>query len=52
MEGHFILGFPTKRDSATFRDSGTGKKFLSRDKGTTGQNEKKGTLFFNYLKII
>ena len=25
------------RDSATFRDSGTGKSFLSRDKGTTGQ---------------
>ena len=31
------LGFPTGRDSATFRDSGTGKTFLSRDKGTTGQ---------------
>ena len=33
----FLLGFPTGRDSATFWDSGTGKKFLSRDKGTTGQ---------------
>ena len=33
----FIVGFPTGRDSATFRDSGTGKTFLSRDKGTTGQ---------------
>ena len=33
----FILGFPTGRDSATFRDSGTGKNVLSRDKGTTGQ---------------
>ena len=33
----FNLGFPTGRDSATFRDSGTGKTFLSRDKGTTGQ---------------
>ena len=33
----FDLGFPTGRDSATFRDSGTGKTFLSRDKGTTGQ---------------
>ena len=33
----FELGFPTGRDSATFRDSGTGKTFLSRDKGTTGQ---------------
>ena len=34
---HIKLGFPTGRDSATFRDSGTGKTFLSRDKGTTGQ---------------
>ena len=33
----YKLGFPTGRDSATFRDSGTGKTFLSRDKGTTGQ---------------
>ena len=33
----FELGFPTGRDSATFRDSGTAKTFLSRDKGTTGQ---------------
>ena len=33
----FQLGFPTGRDSATFRDSGTAKTFLSRDKGTTGQ---------------
>ena len=32
-----LLGFPTGRDSATFRDSGTAKTFLSRDKGTTGQ---------------
>ena len=32
----YVLGFPTGRDSATFRDSGTGKTFLSRDKGTTG----------------
>ena len=31
------VGFPTGRDSATFRDSGTAKTFLSRDKGTTGQ---------------
>ena len=31
------LGFPTGRDSATFRDSRTGKTFLSRDKGTPGQ---------------
>ena len=28
------VGFPTGRDSATFRDSGTGKNFLSRDNGT------------------
>ena len=31
------LGFPTGRDSAIFRDSGTGKKILSQDKGTMGQ---------------
>ena len=31
------LGFPTGQDSATFWDSGTGKTFLSLDKGTTGQ---------------
>ena len=35
--GKYLLGFPTGRDSATFRDSGTAKTFLSRDKGTTGQ---------------
>jgi hypothetical protein len=35
-----MVGFPTGRDSATFRDSGTGKTFLSRDKGTTGQAQK------------
>ena len=34
---HSEVGFPTGRDSTTFRDSGTGKNFLSRDKGTTGQ---------------
>ena len=33
----FQLGFPTGRDGATFRDSGTGKTFLSLDKGTPGQ---------------
>jgi hypothetical protein len=33
----FILGFPTGRDSATFRDKGTEAPSLSRDKGTTGQ---------------
>ena len=37
------LGFPTGRDSATFRDSGTGKTFLSRDKGTTGQAQNLAT---------
>ena len=31
------IGFPTGRDSATFRDSRTAKNFLSRDKGSTGQ---------------
>ena len=32
----FVLGFPTGRDSATFRDNGT-EVPLSRDKGTMGQ---------------
>ena len=32
-----VLGFPTGRDSATFRDNGTEVSSLSRDKGTTGQ---------------
>jgi hypothetical protein len=36
MDG-FHLGFPTGRDSATFRDNGTEVSSLSRDKGTTGQ---------------
>ena len=31
------LGFPTGRDSATFRVNGTEVSSLSRDKGTTGQ---------------
>ena len=33
----YILGFPTGRDSATFRDNGTEVPSLSWDKGTTGQ---------------
>ena len=33
----FGLGFPTGRDSTTFRDNGTEVSSLSRDKGTTGQ---------------
>ena len=37
VKSWFKLGFPTGRDSATFRDSGTAKTFLSQDKGTTGQ---------------
>ena len=32
-----LLGFPTGRDSATFRDKGTEISSLSRDKGTTEQ---------------
>ena len=32
-----LLGFPTGRDSATFRDNGTEVPSLSQDKGTTGQ---------------
>jgi hypothetical protein len=31
------VGFPTGRDSATFRDKGTELPSLSRDKGTTGK---------------
>ena len=34
---HHILMFPTRRDSATFRDEGTEVLSLSQDKGTTGQ---------------
>ena len=34
---YYILGFPTGRDSGTFRDKGTEVSSLSRDKGTTGQ---------------
>ena len=37
IELHFKVGFPTGRDSATFRDKGTEAPSLSRDKGTTGQ---------------
>ena len=33
----YVVGFPTGRDSATFRDNGTEVSSLSRDKGTTGQ---------------
>ena len=33
----YRLGFPTGRDSTTFRDNGTEVSSLSRDKGTTGQ---------------
>ena len=33
----FELGFPTGRDTPTFRDNGTEVSSLSRDKGTTGQ---------------
>ena len=34
---YYKLGFPTGRDSATFRDKGTEISSLSQDKGTTGQ---------------
>jgi hypothetical protein len=37
------LGFPTGRDSATFRDNGTEFSSLSRDKGTTGQAQNFAT---------
>ena len=39
----FLLGFPTGRDSATFRDNGTEVPSLSRDKGTTGQAQNLAT---------
>ena len=40
---HILLGFPTGRDSATFRDNGTEIYSLSRDKGTTGQAQNFAT---------
>ena len=33
------LGFPTGRDTATFRDKGTEVSSLSQDKGTMGQGQ-------------
>ena len=39
----YVLGFPTGRDSATFRDKGTEVSSLSRDKGTTGQAQNLAT---------
>ena len=38
-----MIGFPTGRDSATFRDKGTEISSLSRDKGTTGQAQNFAT---------
>ena len=35
MKTVFVIGFPTGRDSATFRDKGTEVSSLSQDKGTT-----------------
>ena len=37
------LGFPTGRDSATFRDKGTKVSSLSRDKETMGQAQNLAT---------
>ena len=37
------LGFPTGRDSTTFRDNGTEVSSLSWDKGTMGQAQKLAT---------
>ena len=37
LQSRFAVGFPTGRDSATFRDKGTEVPSLSRDKGTMGQ---------------
>ena len=40
---HLKLGFPTGRDSITFRDKGTEVPSLSRDKWTTGQAQNLAT---------
>jgi hypothetical protein len=40
MFGHCELGFPTGRDSATFRDKGTEVPSLSRDKTDNGTSSK------------
>ena len=37
------VGFPTGRDSATFRDNGTEVPSLSRDNGTKGQAQNLAT---------
>ena len=37
----FELGFPTGRDSATFRDNGTEVSSLSRDAGQNGTEQKR-----------
>ena len=37
IQRYYELGFPTGRDSATFRAKGTEVSSLYRDKGTTGQ---------------
>ena len=42
-EAASILGFPTRRDSATFRDKGTEVSLLSWDKGTPGQAQNLAT---------
>ena len=39
----FILRFPTRRDSVTFRDKGTEVPSLSRDKRTMGQAQNLAT---------
>ena len=39
----YQLGFPTRRDSATFRDKGTEVPSLSWDKGTTGHAQNLAT---------
>ena len=39
----YMVGFPTGRDSAIFRDKGTKVSSLSRNKGTTGQAQNFAT---------
>ena len=43
MNAYSRVGFPTGRDSATFRDNETDISSLSRDKGTTGQAQNFAT---------
>ena len=43
LDKRLLVGFPTGRDSTTFRDNGTEVSSLSRDKGTMGQAQNLAT---------